>query len=433
MLLAIAENPFDNRQWEDADKKAFQAVAACKEWAGYKANGLKHVSRIPVALDGSCSGLQNFGMALRCEVTGKAVNLLPAATPSDIYQDVIDKVQGMLLEITQGKCAQITPEAIRYQAREQVRVKYGQSTDNFEAWLLSITERQFDEEGMVIKLKGNDLEAATLYWNVIAAFAWLQYGVDKATGKMSRKIAKRAVMTFPYGSKEFGFRDQLLGDIVKPDIAKHSDLDGTSSSVFAVCEWKASGLMAALLWKAVNQVVVKAAEAMDWLQKAAALVAKEGTKVSWKTPLGFIVEQGYVTSEESLVKTSFAGIERIRLTLPLDTVKPDTRKQTSGIAPNFVHSLDSSHLLLTVARAPDINNWALIHDSFGTLPSRTPALFRYIRVAFLELYSQHDVLDDFRGQMIKQLSAESQGDMPDLPTPGKLDLHAVLHSQYCFA
>lgn len=430
MLRAIAADPFTNRQWEDADKP-FQALAAAFEWAGYREHGLAWVSRIPVALDGSCSGLQNFGMALRCEATGKAVNLLPADKPADIYQDVIDLVHGELLDLLGGKSAQIHPEACVYAAREALRViypQYQQSYPDFDSWVLQKTSNQFDEEGKKIKRSPEDQAVYDTYWNIIAAGAWLRYGVDPATGKMSRKIAKRAVMTFPYGSREFGFRDQLKEDIIRPDLkAKGADSD------FHGCDWQAMGLMAKLLWRSVNRVVVKAAEAMDWLQKAASLVAKEGHRVSWRTPLGFLVEQGYVAMQEKLVETAFAGKEKVRLTITSETVTPDVRKQSSGIAPNYVHSLDSSHLMLTVARSPDIKSWAVIHDSFGTLPSRTQSLFMYVRVAFMELYSQHDVLEDFRGQILQQLDPDKIEQLPSLPTKGNLDLTSVLRSGYCFA
>jgi len=89
--------------------------------------------------------------------------------------------------------------------------------------------------------------------------------------------------------------------------------------------------------------------------------------------------------------------------------------------------------MLTVARAPDIDNWALIHDSFGTLPSRTQSLFSYIRVAFFELYSTHDVLEEFRDQILRQLDSTEIDDLPPTPSKGNLDLHSVLQSRYCFA
>src|SRR3546814_16441857 len=53
------------------------------------------VSRIPVALDGSCSGLQHFSAMLRDEEGGAAVNLLPAERPQDVYKRVAVRAQEM--------------------------------------------------------------------------------------------------------------------------------------------------------------------------------------------------------------------------------------------------------------------------------------------------------------------------------------------------
>src|SRR3546814_17064020 len=53
------------------------------------------VSRIPVALDGSCSGLQHFSAMLRDEEGGAAVNLLPAERPQDVYKGVVVRAQEM--------------------------------------------------------------------------------------------------------------------------------------------------------------------------------------------------------------------------------------------------------------------------------------------------------------------------------------------------
>lgn len=423
MLLECANNPYDCREWTKADKP-FQALAAAFEWRGYLKDGLNHISRIPVALDGSCSGLQNFGMALRCEDTGQAVNLVPSEKPQDIYQRVIDKVKERLVNLVGEDWASMSLEAAKHRAREAVRCIYGQSTPNqpFEAWLESVVSQQYDEEGQVLQRKGPEAEAFKRYWDIVCAHLWLHFGVDKVTGVMSRKIAKRAVMTFPYSSKEFGFRDQLLEDIVY-----------LNEEAFHEHGWRAAGLMARLLWEAVNGTVVRAAMAMEWLQQVARIVSKAGRRVSWKTPLGFLVEQGYVKTSEELVRTSFAGNERIRLTLPADSTKPCSRKNASAVSPNFVHALDASHLMLTVARAPDIRNWALIHDSFGTLPSRTQSLFLYVRVAFMELYTSHDVLEEFRDQMLLDTQDKKRLDLPHTPPRGQLNLHAVLQSRYCFA
>jgi DNA-directed RNA polymerase len=96
-ILQAAENPFGNRFWMDADKP-FQFLAFCFEWAGALEQGDAFVSHLPVALDGSCNGLQHLSAMLRDSVGGAAVNLLPAKKPQDIYTEVMNRVIVVLTE-----------------------------------------------------------------------------------------------------------------------------------------------------------------------------------------------------------------------------------------------------------------------------------------------------------------------------------------------
>jgi DNA-directed RNA polymerase len=90
-ILASAENPLDNLFWSTAEKP-WQALAFCFEWAGFKREGLAYKSQLPVQMDGTCNGLQNFSALLLDPIGAKAVNLLPGDKPSDIYQEVADVV-----------------------------------------------------------------------------------------------------------------------------------------------------------------------------------------------------------------------------------------------------------------------------------------------------------------------------------------------------
>lgn len=93
-LLDSALRPLDGRRfWTTADSgKMWQALAACYEWMGYTMAGDAYESRIPIAFDGSCNGLQNFSAMLRDEVGGRATNLLATDDPQDIYTEVSELV-----------------------------------------------------------------------------------------------------------------------------------------------------------------------------------------------------------------------------------------------------------------------------------------------------------------------------------------------------
>lgn len=92
-IIDSAANPLDGQRfWTTADEP-YLALAACFEWAGYTREGPGFVSHLPVALDGSNSGLQHFSAMLRDPVGAAAVNLIPAERPQDIYAQVARRAQ----------------------------------------------------------------------------------------------------------------------------------------------------------------------------------------------------------------------------------------------------------------------------------------------------------------------------------------------------
>lgn len=380
-ILACASDPLENKWWMDQDSP-WQFLSFCFEWKGYCDHGEDYRCGLPVALDGSCSGLQHFSAMLRDEIGGGAVNLIPSDKPQDIYQRVADRVIAEL----------------------KVLAKEG-TEDEFEMVTLEDgTERQ--------KVKRGTRNLA---------HQWLTFGVN-------RKVTKRSVMTLAYGSREFGFKDQLMEDIIRPALlaGKAFPFDGDG--------FQAAGFMAKMIWIAVQQVVVKAAEAMEWLKTSARLVASEGLPIRWLTPAGFPVLQDYRDTKQRQVNTLING-NRIQLHVQEHTDVINKTGMANAISPNVVHSVDAAHLKITVCRAADkgIKSFALIHDSFGTLPADTPALFMTIRESFVEMYSEIDVLQGFADQIKAQLTEENKKSLPPVPLKGSLELESVIDSMYCFA
>lgn len=95
-LLDSAASPLDGKRfWTEADSP-WCALAACFEYAGYMISGDEFESHLPVAMDGSCSGLQHFSAMLRDKHGAQAVNLLPSDEPNDIYTQVVEVVEADL-------------------------------------------------------------------------------------------------------------------------------------------------------------------------------------------------------------------------------------------------------------------------------------------------------------------------------------------------
>jgi DNA-directed RNA polymerase len=355
------------------------------------------VSALPVAFDGSCSGIQHFSAMLRDERGGRAVNLVPSDEVQDIYKLVADEVV------------------------RRVQVDLESGTED-------------EAKAVANKKTGEILDVIALGTKTLAK-GWMEYGIN-------RKVTKRSVMTLPYGSKEYGFADQLLEDIIRPAVDSGEGLMFTHPDQYA-------RYLAKHIWESVSVVVVAAVEAMGWLQSAAKLMAstvkdkktKEVLKpcmaVHWITPDGFPVWQEYFKPEKRRVDLMFLGTHRMEATVNVrDSKEMDPKKMESGVSPNFVHSQDGCHLRKTVVKAHEaygINFFALIHDSFGTIPSKAGAMFKAVRETMVETYEDNDVLADFREQFMEQLHETQLEKMPATPRMGTLDLKLILQSDFAFA
>lgn len=366
-IIDCAENPFDNRWWTEADSP-YCFLAAAREWAGWIREGAGFLSHLAVALDGSCSGIQHFSMALADEVGGAAVNLVPSEKPADIYSLVMRRA-----------IERITADA-----------------------------------------SGADEDKARM------AGEWLRSGL------LIRNTFKRPTMTYGYGSGRFGFRDQILEDTLRPALKAHKR--GTSDWHFEGDGYLAANYLAQVAFEAIEATVLKAAEAMHWLKEVAKVVTSENLPVRWTTPDGFVVVQNYQETKSNRIDTVLFG-KRVTAYLDVNLPTVDKRKQASGFSPNFVHSLDATHLRLTVRRAAEegIKSFALVHDSFGTHAADTGRFFAILRETMIEMYRGRDLMDNLRTEVEGQLSPENAGTIPLPPTLGTLDIEAVIDCDFAFA
>lgn len=89
-ILAVAAAPTDERWWMQAERP-WEFLAACDEYAHWSAAPATFVSRLPVAMDCTNSGLQLFSLLMRDPVGAEATNCVPTLAPRDVYQDVADR------------------------------------------------------------------------------------------------------------------------------------------------------------------------------------------------------------------------------------------------------------------------------------------------------------------------------------------------------
>lgn len=352
-ILSVAAEPLEHTEfWGNADKP-WQFLAFCFEYNRYNEEGTKMISYLPIGLDGSCNGLQNFSAMLRDEIGGAATNLIPSDKPSDIYTEV----------------AKVCTKKLRLM------------DDDLSKLLVEFCDTQPDKS-------------------------------------LPRGLAKKPVMTLPYGSTQQSCRDSIysyLADELQESFPKDQ-------------RFKLSVHLTPILWSAIGEVVVAARQAMDWVQESAARIAKANKPLVWWTPIGFPVRQDRRNVVLRQIVTELGG--RFRILVGTSGDKMDVMKNKLGSSPNFVHSMDACHLMMTCARAAEygVTDFAFIHDDYGTHAADTDTLHQALREAFVDMYDDNDPLVDF-----KIFNEDNSGVILREPPARKLlNLAQVLESDYFF-
>lgn len=94
------------------------------------------------------------------------------------------------------------------------------------------------------------------------------------------------------------------------------------------------------------------------------ITPQQNQSVAWLTPLGLPAIQPYRGVAKYTVKTV---LQTISLAVDDEFLPVSVRKQKSAFPPNFVHSLDATHMLMTALRMKSRQlAFASVHDSYWT-------------------------------------------------------------------
>jgi DNA-directed RNA polymerase len=234
------------------------------------------------------------------------------------------------------------------------------------------------------------------------AMLWYRVGV-------TRKCAKRPVMTLPYGATRQSCRSYIFEYVV--DNWAKFNLDEKH-------QWEYAKYLTPIMWDAIGEVVIAAREGMTWLQKN---IGRDF--VQWVTPIGFPVYQTYKDMPIIRIKTQLLGSLSLQAKDINSCGSPNRHGQRNGIAPNFVHSVDSTHMVLTINNS-NLKSYAMIHDDYGTHAGNTDELFKVIRHQFYNLYNNLKPLEAW---------AEYRNISLDLlPKQGNYDIEQIYNADYFF-
>ncbi|CAN6622116.1 DNA-directed RNA polymerase, mitochondrial [Trichomonascus vanleenenianus] len=345
-ILESANDPLgkdleEARFWKEAESP-WQFLAACIELRNAMKldDPTKYVSRIPVHQDGTCNGLQHYA-ALGGDVDGaEEVNLLPNNKPQDVYTRVLHIVEKIVeKEAKQGK------------------------------------------------------EEAVLLHN-----------------RLSRRIVKQTVMTNVYGVTFVGARQQIANKL-----KDFEDLD--RDKVFKLATYLAHKVL-----YAVRSLFYSAHLIQDWLGDNATLIsrsvrldvnedAKKDRRVKrtqkpnhmssviWTTPLGLPCVQPYREEKKKQVVTS---IQSVFISDPYAMRGVNARKQKTAFPPNYIHSLDATHMLMSAIGCGEQGvNFAAVHDSYWTHAGDVDKMNAILRDCFIRLH-EVDLVEKLRDEFSKR-------------------------------
>lgn len=381
-IAAVPDGPYVHTWWVEA-KEPWQFLAWCFEWAAYLEHGLGYVSHLPVMMDGSCNGIQHLAVLARDAETARLVNLAPGnrgTTPADIYREVRDEV--------------------------------------------------------VLRLRRDSTNKYALLWK--------QYGGGSQWDGIDRALIKPSVMTLPYGSRYSGMRDQIKNEIrqrwKKGEMEPPTEIDSEMMR-------EAITYLANHINRTRKHFLAKELHVQKWLSSHAKLMTDVDAPVMWTTPTGFPVRQEYRTMVSKRVGTTWPRAMKGRIGKPKGsdvtstvwdmTDNIDGSSQRSGIAANFVHSLDAAHLH-RIAQFCGQSDQALclvtVHDAFGTHAADADRLQDIILAEFAEIHI-HDPLLSFRAELQQQHPDPAAVQWPEMPYQDHkdIDLAAVMDAIYAFS
>jgi DNA-directed RNA polymerase len=179
------------------------------------------------------------------------------------------------------------------------------------------------------------------------------------TGEIDRKVIKQSVMTSVYGVTRRGATLQVFARLEEKLIAAGDISMGREREIMPCAMY-----VAELTMDSLGELFNSAHVIMKWLGECANIVATQGQSMSWISPLGLPIMQPYRRNQIQRVRTL---LQTIVLSTSNDALPVSRRKQQSAFPPNFVHSLDATHMALTALKMKELGlTFASVHDSYWT-------------------------------------------------------------------
>lgn len=370
-VAADPQNSFD--LWRRADQP-FSFAAACQELVCARRDPIGFVTHRPIGFDCTASGIQHLAMLARDVEAARLVNLIDSSAPQDIYSVVAQHIM-FLIE------------------REDRR-------------LFKYHKEHIDKD------TGKLIEAYDNEW----CYAWWRERLGSLNPRERRKLFKSPIMTFAYSVSAQGMADKLL--------ETYRDL-----SAFKYTTWPqdiALRFLAKAVRTACEDILPGPTKVMKYIRALALHRFKQGKFLEWRGGTGFWFANMYQEPRTVDVDLPYGGV-RSRYTVADGALdEPKKIKMLNAASPNFIHSLDATHLIRTVlaANSEGIRDILTVHDCFACLAPHARRFGQIARREFAALYIVGDPL-----AAVRDANVDDPKLLP-LPPRGNLNPHDVQNAEY---
>ncbi len=485
-IRALVHDPTsaENRDFLKSADKPWEFLAWCHDWTGFCDAGYGYESRLPVAVDGSCNGIQHFAALTRSRELAEQVNLAKSERPSDIYKTVAEKTEKRLRQrceamtwyssLTMNDFVKKYDSYSRqlYQLKNNENFKFDEKNTQTETSIFEedneelaerLAENYFDEIEADVKNTDHDREGSGELKNMesVRNGRWDRLSTNKKMEclqeckrqlaecmlmsavsdpevkpiSFTRKLIKSIVMTFPYSATHNGnvngMVEQLRSNIYLP---YWNYLRENASSFYQPEHAFAHAIVRNT--RAVIRDVLLIYKIIEFSSKNKCFKAP----LSWVSPTGLSVHQYYAKPDVSnRITLEYSGM-KIYLQKLCRGKTALLHKHKQGISPNFVHSCDAAHMMKTVnaAKTAGIDSFLMIHDSYATHAADVEKLSRILREEFVKMYAKDNPehpLEKLR-QAFSSADESKRGKRSKKKqtlTMGDFDINEVLQSDYFFS
>ncbi|KAI6072323.1 DNA-directed RNA polymerase, mitochondrial [Aix galericulata] len=249
-------------------------------------------------------------------------------------------------------------------------------------------------------------------------------------GFISRKVVKQTVMTVVYGVTRYGGRLQIEKRLKEIDEFPEEYL------------WEASHYLVRQVFNGIKEMFSATRDIQHWLTESAKLIAQSGQTVEWVTPMGLPIVQPYYRVRSTVLNSNMQNLS-VKSSANTNQ-KPDTVKQKNAFPPNFIHSLDSTHMMLTALHCFRQGlTFVSVHDCYWTHALTVDVMNQICRQQFVALHSQK-ILQDLSKFMLKKYCSPSKDSrapwqkklmeqLSNVPETGEFNLTKVMDSTYFFS